>query len=157
MPNSRQREAIVSPSLSRITKRMRSSITELSFHGIPSPPPSRRKSVTHVSGTFCYLCLGTVSFPHHHRFLRDHHQIRPRRRIGLSPPLLPLLQCSFADAISSRKLRLRHLHSLANRLDIDRLRPHLLQGDLAALVRQHLFHSVDQICAEALLYGGSFF
>jgi len=21
------------------------------------PPPSRRKSVTHVSGTFCYLCV----------------------------------------------------------------------------------------------------
>src|ERR1700733_13551293 len=53
---------MLSPSLSRITKRMRSSITELSFHGIPSPPPSRRKSVTHVSGTFCYLCLGTHRF-----------------------------------------------------------------------------------------------
>jgi hypothetical protein len=36
---------------------MRSSITELSFHGIPLPPPSRGKSVTHVSGTFCYLCV----------------------------------------------------------------------------------------------------
>src|ERR1700722_18959327 len=36
---------------------MRSSITELSFHAIPLPPPSRGKSVTHVSGTFCYLCL----------------------------------------------------------------------------------------------------
>src|ERR1700739_2911597 len=48
---------MLSPSLSRITKRMRSSITELSFHGIPLPPPSRGKSVTHVSGTFCYLCV----------------------------------------------------------------------------------------------------
>jgi hypothetical protein len=35
IPNSRQRAAMLSPSLSRITKRMRSSITELSFHGIP--------------------------------------------------------------------------------------------------------------------------
>src|SRR5215204_3308385 len=61
MPNSRHREAMLSPSLSRITKRILSSITELSFHGIPSlPPPYRGKSVTHVSGTFCYLCLGTV-------------------------------------------------------------------------------------------------
>src|SRR5580658_2496903 len=48
---------MLSPSLSRITNRMRSSITELSFHGIPLPPPSRGKSVTHVSGTFCYLCV----------------------------------------------------------------------------------------------------
>src|SRR5579863_1820487 len=48
---------MLSPSCSRITKRIRSSITELSFHGIPLPPPSRRKSVTHVSGTFCYLSL----------------------------------------------------------------------------------------------------
>ena len=34
---------LVSPSLSRITNRIRSSITELSFHGISSPPPSGRK------------------------------------------------------------------------------------------------------------------
>src|SRR5215203_2553590 len=61
MPNSRHKEAMLSPSLSRITNRIRSSITELSFHGIPLPAPFRRKSVTHVSGTFCYLCLGTVN------------------------------------------------------------------------------------------------
>src|SRR5664279_2057318 len=48
---------MLSPSLSRITNRMRSSITELSFHGIPPPPLYRGKSVTHVSGTFCYLCV----------------------------------------------------------------------------------------------------
>src|SRR5579872_1206596 len=56
---------MLSPSLSRITNRMRWSITELSFHGIPPAPPSRGKSVTHVSGTFCYLCLRplTVGFP----------------------------------------------------------------------------------------------
>src|SRR2546422_6071392 len=59
MPNSRHSEAIVSPSCSRITNRIRSSITERSFHGITSPPPSGPKSVTYVSGTFCYLCLGT--------------------------------------------------------------------------------------------------
>src|ERR1700680_2078691 len=59
IPNSRHSEAIVSPSLSRITNRIRSSITELSFHGISSPAPFGPKSVTHVSGTFCYLCLGT--------------------------------------------------------------------------------------------------
>src|SRR3954447_23317003 len=61
MLNSRHREAILSPSLSRITNRIRSSITELSFHGIPFfRAPFGGKSVTHVSGTFCYLCLGTV-------------------------------------------------------------------------------------------------
>src|ERR1700746_1574528 len=59
MPNSRHSEAIVSPSLSRITNRIRSSITELSFHGILLSAPFGPKSVTHVSGTFCYLCLGT--------------------------------------------------------------------------------------------------
>src|SRR5215472_6981251 len=59
MPNSRHRAAIVSPSLSPITNRIRSSITELSFHGILLSAPFGPKSVTHVSGTFCYLCLGT--------------------------------------------------------------------------------------------------
>src|SRR5579872_3214256 len=49
---------MLSPSLSRITNRIRSSITERSFQGIPLfRLPFRRKSVTHVSGTFCYLCL----------------------------------------------------------------------------------------------------
>src|SRR5580658_5718228 len=57
---------MLSPSLSRITNRMRSSITELSFHGIPLPPPSRGKSVTHVSGTFCYLCVE----PHRQRKIK---------------------------------------------------------------------------------------
>jgi len=40
--------------LSRITKRIRSSITDRSFRGIPFPPSSGGKSVTYVSGTFCY-------------------------------------------------------------------------------------------------------
>src|SRR5579864_8515401 len=62
MPISRHSEAIVSPSLSRITNRIRSSITELSFHGILLSAPFGPKSVTHVSGTFCYLCLGTDTF-----------------------------------------------------------------------------------------------
>src|SRR5215472_3929067 len=59
MPNSRHSDAIVSPSLSRITNRIRSSMTELSFHGILLSAPFGPKSVTHVSGTFCYPCLGT--------------------------------------------------------------------------------------------------
>jgi GT2 family glycosyltransferase len=45
----------------RITKRILSSITELSFHGMPLPPPRGAKSVTHVSGTFCYLCVRPVT------------------------------------------------------------------------------------------------
>src|SRR5512143_3105624 len=61
MPNSRHREAMLSPSLSRTTNRIRSSMTDRSFHGIHSPRPLRgQESVTHVSGTFCHLCLGTV-------------------------------------------------------------------------------------------------
>src|SRR5215472_5327859 len=59
MPNSRHSEAIVSPSCSRITNLIRSSTTERSFHGILFSAPFGPKSVTHVSGTFCYLCLGT--------------------------------------------------------------------------------------------------
>ena len=39
---------------------MRSSITERSFHGIPLFPPFEGKSVTYVSSTFCYLCLGSL-------------------------------------------------------------------------------------------------
>src|SRR5216683_769874 len=56
MPNSRQTSVIASPSSSRATNRRRSSITEHSFRGINT---SRRKakSVTHVSGTICHLCL----------------------------------------------------------------------------------------------------
>jgi len=34
-------------------------MTELSFHGILLSAPFGPKSVTHVSGTFCYPCLGT--------------------------------------------------------------------------------------------------
>src|SRR5215472_1179441 len=63
MPNSRHSDAIVSPSLSRITNRIRSSMTELSFHGILLSAPFGPKSVTHVSGTFCYPCLGTDTKP----------------------------------------------------------------------------------------------
>jgi len=35
-------------------------MTELSFHGMVFFAPFAGQSVTHVSGTFCYLCLGTV-------------------------------------------------------------------------------------------------
>src|SRR6478672_1034653 len=60
MPNSRARSDMASPSSRRTTKRRRSSITEHSFQGIFT---SRRKaeSVTHVSGTFCHLCLGSLT------------------------------------------------------------------------------------------------
>src|SRR4051812_38443593 len=60
MPNSRHISVIGSPSSSRATKRRRSSITELSFHGINTSRP-KAKSVTHVSGTKCHLCLRLLS------------------------------------------------------------------------------------------------
>src|ERR1700730_6017325 len=59
MLNSRHKEAILSPSLSRITKRIRSSITEHFLHGmfyiLPPQrqnvlPMSPERSVTYVSG-----------------------------------------------------------------------------------------------------------
>src|SRR6185437_13510700 len=61
MPNSRARSDMASPSSRRATKRRRSSITEHSFQGISTSrllPHAR--SVTHVSGTICHLCLGSL-------------------------------------------------------------------------------------------------
>src|SRR5439155_9711317 len=60
MPNSRHIWVIGSPSRSRATKRRRSSITELAFHGIDTSRP-KAESVTHVSGTKCHPCLGPLS------------------------------------------------------------------------------------------------
>src|SRR6266571_9277335 len=59
MPNSRHIWVIGSPSRSRATKRRRSSITELAFHGIDTSRP-KAESVTHVSGTKCHPCLGPL-------------------------------------------------------------------------------------------------
>src|SRR5215467_9792455 len=56
MPNSLQRSAISSPASRRATNCSLSSITEHSFHGI-TPSQKTGGSVTHVSGTMCYLCL----------------------------------------------------------------------------------------------------
>src|SRR5204862_2476785 len=61
MPNSRHISVIGSPSRSRATKRRRSSIAELSFHGIHTSRSKKAKSVTHVSGTKCHLCLRPLS------------------------------------------------------------------------------------------------
>src|ERR1700760_2549675 len=60
MPNSRHTSVIASPSRRRATKRRRSSITELAFHGIDTSRGTKAESVTHVSGTFCHLCLGPL-------------------------------------------------------------------------------------------------
>jgi len=51
---------MLSPSLSRITKLILSSITERSFHGMPSFHAPLGEKVCHVFGTFCYPSLGTV-------------------------------------------------------------------------------------------------
>src|SRR6185437_12361521 len=69
MPNSRQTSVMASPSRSRATKRRRSSITELAFHGIHTSHRTKAESVTHVSGTFCHLCLRPLI--HIHQSLRD--------------------------------------------------------------------------------------
>jgi hypothetical protein len=66
------------------------------------------------------------------------------------------LQRAFADAICPREFSLRHFHPLTNGLHIDRLRPNLLQFDLAALVSQHQFHSFDQVRSEGRLLRSRF-
>src|SRR3984893_6270216 len=63
MPNSRHTSVMASPSNRRATKRRRSSITELAFHGIYTSRRTKAESVTHVSGTFCHLCLGPLTLP----------------------------------------------------------------------------------------------
>jgi hypothetical protein len=52
---------MASPSNRRATKRGRSSISELAFHGIHTSRTAKAKSVTHVSGTKCHLCLGPLT------------------------------------------------------------------------------------------------
>jgi hypothetical protein len=54
---------MVSPSSNRATKRRRSSTTEDSFQGIGTSrqPSLQAESVTHVSGTICHLCLGSLT------------------------------------------------------------------------------------------------
>src|SRR5215467_2052140 len=59
MPKSRHTWVIGSPSKRRATNRRRSSMTELSFHGIHTLR-KKAESVTHVSGTGCHLCLGSL-------------------------------------------------------------------------------------------------
>src|SRR5581483_5835379 len=71
MPNARQTSVIASPSSRRATKRKRSSITELAFHGINTSRP-KAKSVTHVSGTKCHLSLRPLSFCPRHSRLGKH-------------------------------------------------------------------------------------
>src|SRR5579864_8426130 len=63
MPNSRHTSVMASPSNRRATKRRRSSITELAFHGIYTSRRTKAESVTHVSGTKCHLCVGPLSSP----------------------------------------------------------------------------------------------
>src|SRR6266436_5181504 len=65
MPKSRQTSVMASPSTRRATKRRRSSITELAFHGINTSRPQKAKSVTHVSGTECHPCLGPLTSLEH--------------------------------------------------------------------------------------------
>src|SRR5215472_12351864 len=51
---------MASPASRRPTNCSLSSIAERSFHGIFTPSPEG-ESVTHVSGTMCYLCLRPLS------------------------------------------------------------------------------------------------
>ena len=53
----------------------------------------------------------------------------------MTAALLPLLQRTFADAVSSREFSLRHFHLPANGFHVDRLRPNLFELYFAAIVR----------------------
>src|ERR1700730_18222059 len=74
MPNARQTSVIGSPSRSCATNRRRSSTTEHSFHGIHTSRLKKAKSVTHVSGTNCHLCLR----PHSSKTKCARHRVRHR-------------------------------------------------------------------------------
>src|SRR6202162_2103954 len=87
--------------------------------------------------------------PHDGRLLRDDGQVGTRCGIRLPPALFPFLQRALTDAVGSREFGLGHLHSLADRLDVNWLRPHLLQFELAAPVGQAEFHSFDQVFTES--------
>src|SRR5215472_15351946 len=63
MPNSLQSSDIASPASRRATNCSLSSIAEHSFQGIITPSPEG-ESVTYVSGTFCYLCVGSLKRYH---------------------------------------------------------------------------------------------
>src|SRR5882672_8409739 len=85
MPNSRHKWLICSPSSRRATKRRRSSITELAFHGIATfPMQLHGEGVTHVSGTKCHLCLGPLI--RDYRFMHDFSMLG---RSGQANPKLP--------------------------------------------------------------------
>src|SRR5262245_38528457 len=77
MPNARHTSLMLSPSRRRPTKRTRSSITEHSFHGINTS--RKAKSVTHVSGTFPHLCLGSFNFE----------PFSPQAPVALESPAFP--------------------------------------------------------------------
>src|SRR5207253_7384555 len=109
MPNSRHMSVIASPSSRRATKRRRSSITELSFHGIHTSRP-KAKSVTHVSGTKCHPCLR----PH----MRDD---KDQRTEGAMPSVV----CHPSSVVSNLDRFLQFLGraegDLLGGLDLDRL------------------------------------
>src|SRR4051794_20822549 len=84
MPNSRHKEAMLSPSLSRITNRIRSSITELSFHGIPFPASLRAKK--------CNPCVRNVLLPMSRNGQFDHDPANDDQPPpACAQPLLPVL------------------------------------------------------------------
>src|SRR5579872_71923 len=107
---------MLSPSLSRITNRIRSSITELSFHGIPFSAPFQGKK--------CNPCLRYVLLPMsqaaHSRVClrcRSHDVLEEPVEFGLgkvfdfdSPPLLT----QFDNTHSRAKCPLQFFHRRSN-------------------------------------------
>src|ERR1700731_2722369 len=74
-------------------------MTEHSFHGIHFPPPQKGESVTYVSGTICYLCVGSfiqiLAKSPGHRGLPKGLKLASPARVALKTHATPLLQpCS---------------------------------------------------------------
>src|SRR4051794_1564529 len=93
---------MASPSSRRATKRRRSSITELAFHGIHTSrlqSLQKAKSVTHVSGTKCHPCLGPV-------------RPRRRRRELISAFNSASSRCERSSPVHIRSHSVRYIHSL---------------------------------------------
>src|SRR5215467_12974096 len=98
MPNSQHTSVIVSPSSRRATKRRRSSITELAFHGI-NTSRQKAKSVTHVSGTKCHPSLRPLT-----RSSADEHRATNADDAGSIPVVGSILTRAADEALAVVKI-----------------------------------------------------
>src|ERR1700730_17672015 len=104
MPKSWQTWDMGSPPSRRTRKRKRSSITELSFHGIHTLQ-KKAESVTHVSGTNCHLCLGPLKRQLLQRFTALARVERMGRNVSYSDNLNPAHSDKSSDFVPLIRVR----------------------------------------------------